>query len=618
MKKKPEQKSTRIEVQRARSVECRLFRFLMLLGIFTTLVIFPAAGFSEEKSGISYKVTIEGVADDSLHTLLKEVSKTAALEDRPPAVQSLLQKRVDEDIPELLKALHSLGYYGAQVKAQIREATHPVQVIFQVDTGHLYLIKSVDIRVVGDNQSLLKQLPTPKELGLIEGEPGQARAVLDAQDKLLAKTRESGFPFPRIAERKVVVNHADHSMTISFLIDPGKEAHFGSVTIHELKTVNESYVRKKIPWKEGELFDAELVQEAHEKLVKTGLFTMVRVSTADNVSNEGLVPMSIDVTERKPRTVKAGVNYATDKGIGGKVSWEHRNVFGNGERFMVGAKGSQIDYGMETEFEKPEFLGDDQSLLFKGSVAEDSPDGYTSRNVSISALVQRTLREGMVIGGGPAFKFSEVDQLDESNNFNLLFLPAFFNWDRSDDLLNPTRGGRLQLQLAPYYEMMNSLTFLKQYLVYSHYFQVSESPWIVLAGRGAVGTLSGTPRDDIPADERFYAGGGGSIRGYPYQTVGPLFEDDTPIGGRSIVELSFETRFKITESIGMVAFLDGGSVFEASYPDFAERCLRWGTGLGFRYYTPIGPLRLDAAVPLNKRSGVDNSFEVYLSIGQAF
>jgi translocation and assembly module TamA len=128
--------------------------------------------------------------------------------------------------------------------------------------------------------------------------------------------------------------------------------------------------------------------------------------------------------------------------------------------------------------------------------------------------------------------------------------------------------------------------------------------------------MSGAERDEIPADIRFYAGGGGSIRGYAYQSVGPT-QNNEPIGGRSLITMSAELRIKITEKMGLVAFVDGGSAFESAFPDF-EETLQWGGGLGFRYFTAIGPLRLDVGIPINRRAGIDDSFQIYVSIGQAF
>ncbi|MFH0811731.1 MAG: BamA/TamA family outer membrane protein [Pseudomonadota bacterium] len=203
------------------------------------------------------------------------------------------------------------------------------------------------------------------------------------------------------------------------------------------------------------------------------------------------------------------------------------------------------------------------------------------------------------------------------DRFGLLSFPLQFKRDTSNDLLDPISGGRLSLRLIPYYETFGTKErFLKNYASYSHYFQLAEKPFLTLAGRSALGVIFGADRDRIAADERFYAGGGGSIRGYEYQSVGPLRKNE-PIGGRSLFELSVELRVKVTNNFGLVTFCDGGSAFSSVIPDWGET-LRWGAGLGLRYYTRIGPLRFDVGFPLNRREKIDDPFQFYVSIGQAF
>jgi translocation and assembly module TamA len=216
-----------------------------------------------------------------------------------------------------------------------------------------------------------------------------------------------------------------------------------------------------------------------------------------------------------------------------------------------------------------------------------------------------------------AYKASLVEQLGEEERFGLFSLPTRFGWDTSENLLDPVSGRRLTLQFTPFYEIFGDhLGFVKGYATYSQYVKLTEKPLLVLAGRSAFGSMVGASRNAIPADERFYAGGGRSIRGYAYQSVGPL-EENKPTGGRSLMEVSLELRTKVTDTIGFVAFLDGGNASSSVTPDPTEP-LRWGAGAGIRYFTPVGPLRLDVAVPLNRRDKVDDRFHVYMSLGQAF
>ena len=218
---------------------------------------------------------------------------------------------------------------------------------------------------------------------------------------------------------------------------------------------------------------------------------------------------------------------------------------------------------------------------------------------------------------GLAYRYASIEEQDEPDQtYGLLSVPAKLDWDFSNDLLDPTRGGRLHLMTAPTWDTLGvGRSFLKSRLDHSRYLPITDN--LVLALRGALGSIVGTGRDDLPADERFYAGGGGSVRGIAYQTAGELDDDDDPLGGASLIELSAELRYRFTENLGAVLFIDGGAAFDNAYPDFDEP-LRWGVGPGLRYFTPIGPLRLDIGVPLNARDGVDDAFQFYISIGQAF
>jgi translocation and assembly module TamA len=238
---------------------------------------------------------------------------------------------------------------------------------------------------------------------------------------------------------------------------------------------------------------------------------------------------------------------------------------------------SQIAYAAESEFRKSGFLHRDLSLVWDFRLADDHPEAYDSRNITTALSIERMIEEGMTLSAGLGFRASDVEQVGEEERFRLLFLPLVFDWDASDDLLDPTRGGRLGLQLTPFYDILESdLGFLKGFARYSHYFTLSEHPFIVLAGRGTLGSITGADLSGIPADLRYYAGGGGSIRGYAYKTVGPLLGDQ-PIGGRSLIELSAELRVKLTKKFGLVGFIDGGNAHGSELPDFEEEW-RWGAG----------------------------------------
>jgi len=580
-------------------------------------VCFGAGHAGPSQFEIPYEVRIEGVPDRMLLVELEAVSDAISLKSRPPASMNLLRRRVERDKINFVKVLKAHGYYGARAETDIDLELQPVHVRFHINTGPYYLLKTVEIQIIDAGEPPWIILPEPREIGLSINEPIRAREILDAQKDLLYFIRKQGFPFPKVIERQVIVDHMDHLGSVKFSVQAGPRACFGKTTIDGLESVDEVFLLGLITWKEGDEYDPDLLLKLRRRLTDSGLFSMVRVAAVDDVDENGEVPVEIEVSEKKHRTVSVGINYRTDEGPGAKMSWEHRNFFNQGERVTLRTSVSDFTQDFEGGFREPYFMREDQSMQLLFRIADDTPDAYSSRNIKGSALAERVLDKEKTLGGGLGFKASRVEQIGEEESYRLIFIPFYFKWDTSDDLLDPTRGGRLFLQFVPYYDIMGSdADFIKGYASCRHYIPIVKKPAITFAGKVSIGVIEGTGLESIPADERFYAGGGGSIRGYAYQYVGPLAAGE-PIGGRSLVELSTELRVKLTDYLGLVGFLDGGSAFEDTIPD-SRQDLRWGTGAGLRYFTPIGPLRFDVAVPLNRRSGIDDSIQIYISLGQAF
>ncbi len=372
-------------------------------------------------------------------------------------------------------------------------------------------------------------------------------------------------------------------MDVTLQVNPGPLTRFGPVTFDGLTAVEQDFVAKRLDWQEGELITPARLDAARDSLRETGLFTSVRIALADAPDAQGELPVTIEVVERKHRSIGLGVRYRTDEGPGGDISWEHRNFFGRGEQVSVALDGSFIGTNLTGAFRKPDFGRRNQALLADVRLAYDDTDAFKSKSARGRIGLERDLGQGMKVAAGISFLGQEVDDKsgdEDSETFGLLSLPARFEWDRSDDLLDPTSGGRLRLENEPFVDVIgNGLLFNKSRVDYSHYLEVVETPQIVLAGRTAFGAMFGEPRSNIPANLRFYAGGGGSVRGFGYQLAGKLDDDDKPIGGRSLFELSGEVRVRVTESIGVVAFVDAGTVYSSSVPDFSET-LRVGAGPG--------------------------------------
>lgn len=587
-----------------------------MLAVFAAVILPPGHSWAQQ-SGISYDMVFKGIEGLGIEPALRAISDMEELKGKPPAGIGLLRSRAERDRGIFVEYLHSQGWYAAGIDLSIDRDPIPVVVTFHVETGPPYLLDRIAILAIGEEVDA--ELFCLETLSLVSGERFNAEKVLSAQQELLNRLKRCGHPFPSVVDRRVTVDHRDHTVSVKIAFDPGPKALLGEPRLEGLENVEENFVRMMIPWKPGDPYSPVPLQTLHRNLSATGLFAGIRITEADHLHEDGELPITVSMTERKHRSVGAGISYGSDEGPGGRLSWEHRNVFKHGERLAAGASASDFTKDVSVAFQKPYFLRDDQWLRITSRFADERPDAYESRSLSSIVNIDRELGRGITAGAGVGYKESKITQLAfrDTERFRIVSLPLAMSWDRSDDLLDPRKGGRLTVETTP----MISITrgenaFVKLYGRYRRYVPLRESPSIVAAGSLAAGIITGARHRDVPADERFYAGGGGSIRGYSYQSVGPLV-GETPYGGRSLLKCSFELRTALTDNVGIVGFLDGGTAYESGNFGSGET-FRWGTGLGLRYRTPVGPLRLDVGIPVNRRHGIDDSFQFYLSLGQAF
>ena len=592
----------------------------------------PLDAEEEAVDVITYDVAVHGEMPDALRALLLAASSAQRLTERPPAGVLILRRRAQADVDTLQKALRSEGYYAGTVDFVIEGDTAPqprenavaglaaaarAHLVFNVDPGPLYRIVRVDVEV--ENPDAGFKAPTPADIGLAIGDPAGAQHVLDAETRLLGQTLRQARPLAKLGPRRAVIDNDTRQMEVTLRVTPGPRADFGTIAFEGDEGIDETFLRRRLPFDSGQAFDPEVVDKGRTSLVQTNLFSVVRVDIGTALDAQGRVPVSYVVTPRLHRSIGGGVGYQSDTGAEVHAFWENRNLFGAGERLRAEATWGQSDQELNLTFRKPDIFIPRLALLGEAGAASTSTDAYDSDSLRAGTGLEYAFTDRVTGTFGIAYRYADIKEKDEDRQtYGLVSFPATIDWDFSDDLLDPSTGGRVRLFGAPYFDTLGADTrFFKTQLTHSRYFSLLAEKRLILALRGSLGAMDGASRQDIPADERFYAGGGGSVRGIGYQLAGPLDDDDEPLGGRSLAEFSVEFRTRFTESIGGVAFLDGGTVFDNATPDF-EDPLRLGTGVGLRYITPIGPLRFDVGVPVDRRRGVDDAYQLYISIGQAF
>jgi translocation and assembly module TamA len=392
-----------------------------------------------------------------------------------------------------------------------------------------------------------------------------------------------------------------------------------------------------VPWKQGDLYDASRLAELRRHLADTHLFETIHIEVAREATASGEVPVTVTLRESKHRGLGAGVFYSSADGPGIDVSWEHRNLRGLGDKLWLGGSVSTQEKSGAVRYRLPDVLATDQNLVSELSFSQQDTEAYNAQQGLVSAALELPVSHSLSLRAGPSFEVGPIDAPDikslspvrdglaknDSEIFELFGLPLLLRYDGSDSLLDPSRGVRTAINVTPLADAGSQLGFVVNKLTGSAYLPLFGRRSAVLASRAAFGSTLGAPRADMPATKRFYAGGGGSIRGYAYQLAGPLASDsdpdarNDPLGGRSMVEMGTELRLRLGDRFGVVPFVEGGTVFADPVPTFTDRVF-WGAGLGFRYFTGIGPLRVDVATPLERRSGIDDPVQFYLSLGQAF
>ncbi len=557
-----------------------------------------------------YEVKFEGTEDASIISTLMERSDLVKLQERSPGSDLALRHRAEDDVARLVDALHSMAYYNARVEMKYDFSQTPAVVIVNVETGPIYPLNS--FKILPESLKI-----SPEDLDLALPLPALPGTILEAEKNLIYLLKKQGHPLAKIVKRSVVADQSTKQINVTIEVEAGPLAYFGPATIKGNDDVLEIFIRNKIYWCEGEEYDPDRIDLTLAALESTGLFKSIAIIPADDVLEGNILPIEIDVSESKHRSIAFGVCYSTQRGAGVTLEWSHRNLFSMGEKLFFEANILQKTQELKLNFLKPDFLMLNQDLVSNVELKHDVTEGYTERSGTIGAALERQLTKKSRVSLGITYKQLQTSDSDNNGSFSLLKTPFQYKLNNTDDLLDPTTGYSLFFRTVPTFQFLNGKFFYEvNQFIGSAYYPVKSDGSFVIASKINVGSILGAPEGIIPTPERFFAGSESTLRGYKYYTVSP-YEKHEPIGGRSMIIYTLEGRWKLTDTWGAVLFMDAGNVYRPAIPNFNKRLLK-SFGVGARYYTPVGPLRLDVAFPLNKRPGKDNSFQLYFSVGQSF
>lgn len=560
----------------------------------------------------AYDMTLNVVGDKAAEAAVEQHSKLWAEKGKGPVPAHQLRYRLQQDQTHLENMLGALGYYGADVSGEIKTDS----VALQITTGSLFQLGAPKIEWLGGGER--PALPDLAALGFIKGASAVSETVLAAKDAVGAAMADEGFHDAVFACENLVVDHTTNQLNVHWCLQPGPRHVLTQVEVVGLEKVKPDYVNRLAQQDEGAPVTPHMRAKVAQELTSAGLFESVSVRQETQSSNgQAHTKVIADVVERPHRTLSAGVRYNTSEGAGISLGWQHRNLFGRAERLAAEIKLAQEEQSAGLTFAKPDFYHRQRTLRLGTKYKVETTDAYEIETIGVSADIDQKISKAWSATIGAALD-TTLEQLPGGDQrFSLGTLRAGAVYDVRNSVLNPTKGFRVAASLAPAFGVIDTTgQFLTSRLSGSIYFPIGTENPHVIALRAAVASITGGSLINIPSDRLLYAGGGGSVRGFAYQSVGPVDGLGAPAGGRSLAEGAIELRSPITENIGLVVFADTGLVGPARLPQTDDR-MEVGAGLGVRYKTPAGPLRLDVGFPVTRRP-TDDPFQVYISIGQAF
>ena len=603
-------------------------------------VEFAEAEADRENVTVAYSVQVNGLApaDDSTDVDLADLfGDLSALYDGDGKADNaaMVRARLTADGELMQRILASEGYYDAVVDTRIDRGEReegqegqprqrrPITAVIDVTPGQRYTLADIIINAAPTVPPNLIADNFP----LATGEPIVAQRVQGAEAAIALKLPEEGYPFAEVGQRDILLDPATGDGVYTLPVDIGKRSRFGGIETTGDLAFDAEHVEILARFKRGDLYDSRKVDDLRQALVATGLFATVAAEPQPTGESAGddteYVTMLVTQQAGPPRTLAASAGYGTGEGIRLEGSWTHRNLLPpEGALIFRGVVGTQ-EQGIGATLRRSNAGRRDRTFEL---VAEATRSNYNAFEAITGRVAARVSYDSTPIwqkkftyAYGVELIATSEDDYDftrgaRDRDFYTIFgLTGQVGMDRTDSLLDPTKGFRVTALIQPEGSLAGKFSpYARTRLDVSGYYPVADN--IVLAGRVRVGSILGAARERLAPSRRFYAGGGGSVRGFGYQELGPKDPNDDPIGGRSVAEAAFEGRYRFG-NFGIVGFVDAGQVYRGSAPTFSD--LRFGAGIGARYYTNFGPMRLDVATPIGRKPG-EALVSVYVSIGQAF
>ena len=572
----------------------------------------------------NYTLSFQTDAPKIIIDILKSQSELQEKLANAPASLLALTRRVKKDVSLFQKILKSYGYIDAKVTYDIQEMKQPISVIIKIKVGQKYRLEHFQVF------SELGPYDVPhKTHNLKKDDFFEVSKIKRAEDKIVLFALNHGYPFVEFKKHQLKIDKENAKIDVDIYIKLNDFMRFGQVIIEGNAKTKNIYIFNRLGWKEGDIFSQKLIDNTRKNLIKSDIFDGVSIKPLKDKAINGIVPIHIQIVENKRHYVGAGIDISSEEGLGGKIFWGHRNLFNKGENFKIAYERQRFKRGLDVNYKIPDVFLQNQYLVQSIEIKKQRTDAYQSTERHYNIGLEHNFNKFYTKNNGIGLSYEKVND----KRFRILSFPQSLSIDTTKNLLDPKFGNRFNIILKPDFVMDKKQPhFFTVDFEASQYFSLDKISTHVLALRGKIGSIINNSFNSLPKTRLFYAGGAHSVRGYGYQMIGPLTNEINPkkrmpTGGRSLFEGAIEWRYRMTESFGLVPFMDFGVLSQNRFIKFKNLWSRTtydsklftGVGLGGRYYLgDIGPVRVDIAVPLNKRRKIDRFAQFYASFGQSF
>jgi translocation and assembly module TamA len=596
------------------------------LSLFTTVFFLCLSGFfgchvghassSLRPTGhVPYKTFIYGADDVNLRKVLRSASHLVANQSTPPQTVNQLKQIAVQDMKNLQDVLASEGYYDAELDFFIDIQTMPVTVYLKISLGKRYTLGAFKIKSDPPNDP---QIPLVSQnvgrIGIQMGMPARKESIKGAIDRIMKFLKDRGKPLAKVKEDRMVIDRTAKEMHVALLIESGPLVRFGDIIIENSGGVKPEFIKSKLAWRKGDIYNREKIIETIQKLHNSRIFRSIKITNAETANDQGFMDVYVNLKGSPPSEYSIGSSYQPKQGLIHEASWEGRNLMNGGEIFNLSTHFGSKQKTAELSFLIPDFQKINMDFTTKMRAGKWNFPAFDKKGFEMKSSLTYPIFGPQLIGDiGLSFEINNVSKNGErENSYRILGLPLGLKYSSVVGGWQPRKGVRVKARAYPYATIFGKLkSHVRLHLKPEGFYPLTKSEDVVATAWMDAGFTPGAGKSTVPSHKLYYPGGSGSMRGYKFQMACPLDANKNPIGGRSMLLLGIGVNNYVTDSLTLSGYMNWGSVYDRQYSDFSKGML-WGIGAGIKYHSIYGDLSFDIASPV-KRRAEDSSIEFYLS-----